>query len=82
MVREKSIPYENLLEELIELIQDDAEALNCKKEIDSAFDILQRGTSAHRQVKTYQQALTSGSSEAEALCQVVDMLITETTAGI
>ena len=76
------VPYRDLLEELIGLVQVDAEALDCWDELKGARDILTRGTSAHRQVATYQAACSAGADPKEALCQVVDQLIEETVAGL
>jgi carboxylate-amine ligase len=80
--RGEIVPYKNLLEELIELVSIDARELGCEKEVHGAFDILRRGTSAHRQVETYQQAIAAGADEQEALRQVVDRLIEDTRQGI
>ena len=44
--------------------------------------ILERGTSAHKQVAVWQEAHQAGKDEAEALRDVVDMLIEETTHGL
>jgi len=51
-------------------------------EVEHAREVLANGTSAHRQVKTYQQALSQGASEEEALKAVVDMLIEDTMHGL
>jgi carboxylate-amine ligase len=72
------IPYAGLLDELIELLRDDAEALGCLPELLSARNILQEGTSAHRQLAIYDGAKASGASHEEALVLVVDGLIEET----
>lgn len=72
------VPYADLLEELFQLIAEDAEALNCQAELAGCRTILVRGTSAHRQVAIYQQALASGRSEADALREVAEFLIEET----
>lgn len=76
------VDYPDLLEEIIELVQEDAERLDCVAEIANARDILKRGTSAHRQVAVYEAAKTAGASEAEALNAVVDWLIEETVQGV
>ena len=76
------VPYPALLEELIELVSEDADILGCLDEVQSARNILERGTSAHRQVETYQRAKADGATETEALRAVVDMLVDETMAGI
>ncbi|MFT5111533.1 MAG: carboxylate-amine ligase [Parasphingorhabdus sp.] len=72
------IPFAELLEELIELIREDAQHFDCVSEIEHAREILRRGTSAHKQIEVWQQARNSGKADAEALRDVVDMLIEET----
>ena len=67
-----------LLEEINDLIREDAEALGCVKEIAHLKTIMETGTSAHRQLSTYGVALSRGASQTEALTEVVDMLIAET----
>ncbi|MEA2779967.1 MAG: glutamate---cysteine ligase / carboxylate-amine ligase [Rhodospirillaceae bacterium] len=76
------VPYADLLEELLHLVDEDAEALDCRAEVASARDILKRGTSAHRQRAAYHAALANGAGKDEALKAVVDMLIAETTQGL
>jgi glutamate---cysteine ligase / carboxylate-amine ligase len=75
--RGEIVPHAENLGEMIELIREDAEALGCTAEVEHAWTILERGTSAHRQVATYERALAAGASQQEALCAVVDMLIEE-----
>ena len=76
------VAYPTLLEELVELVREDAETLGCLDEVLAARDILERGTSAHWQVSTYESARAGGATETEALRAVVDMLIDETMVGI
>jgi carboxylate-amine ligase len=76
------VPYADLLEELIELVAPDARRLGCVKEIRRARDILKRGTSAHRQIAIYDEAIGAGASEQEALKAVADWLIEETVRDI
>jgi len=76
------VPFEDLLEEILELIADDAEALGCKTEVGHIRDILSRGTSAHRQLKVHDLAMAAGKSSDEALVAVVDTLIEDTTEGL
>jgi len=75
------VPHSENLGELIELIRDDADALGCTAEVEHAWTILERGTSAHRQVATYERALGAGASQREALEAVVDMLVEESRVG-
>ena len=72
------VPYADLLEELIELVREDSSFFGCQPEIEHARRILARGTSAHRQLAHYREALEAGATPLEALQGVVDWLIEET----
>ena len=74
--------YAGLLEEIIELTREDAEELDCVEEILHARTILDRGTSAHRQLAVYDSALAAGGDKDAAFKAVVDFLIEETVAGL
>jgi carboxylate-amine ligase len=74
------VPFKDLLEEIIALTAEDADALGCASEVAAARNIIASGTSADRQTAAYQLALDAGASPREALCQVVDLLIAETLA--
>ncbi len=76
------VPYPDLLEEIVEIVREDAEALGCVDEVEHARDIVARGTSAQRQLAIYRSALEAGADAAEALRAVVDWLIEETVAGV
>jgi carboxylate-amine ligase len=78
----KLVPYAELLEELLAMVAEDAAALGCEAEIAHTRNILAQGTSAHRQLAAYYQALAEGADEAGALCRVVDRLILETKEGL
>lgn len=78
----KIVPYRELLEEMIELTAEDARELDCVEEIAHARRILSEGTSAHRQLKVYYQAMEAGADKNEALNAVVDLLISETVADL
>ncbi len=80
--RGEIVPYPVLLEEILVLIREDAQFFGCVAEVEHARAILERGTSAHWQVKTYQDALADGASKDEALMAVVDMLVRETMYGL
>jgi carboxylate-amine ligase len=71
-------PFAELLEELIEFVRVDAEALDCVAEVEGLREITGRGTSSHRQLAVYDQALQAGVGEAAALRAVVDWLVAET----
>jgi carboxylate-amine ligase len=76
------VPYRDLLEEILVLIREDAQHFDCVAEVEHARTIVDRGTSAHWQLKTYQQAIAGGASEDDALKAVVDMLVEETLYGL
>ena len=76
------VPFADLLDEMLDLIAEDAEALGCVDEIAHVRTILQRGTSAHRQLKAYEMAQAAGASNEEALKNVVDTLISDTAEGL
>ena len=80
--RGEVVPFQELLLEILNMTAEDSEALGCEKEIAAVNDILSRGTSAHRQLKTYELATASGASDEEALKAVVDTLISDTAEGI
>jgi carboxylate-amine ligase len=75
-------PFEVLLEEIIELVRDEAMRLGCLPEVLRAREILGRGTSADRQLAVYEEVRAAGADESEATRAVVDWLIEETMIGI
>lgn len=76
----KAAPLSDLVEELIEMIGDDAEALGCKRELLGLRRIASDGNSAVRQRGVHAAAIERGEEPAEALRAVVDGLIDEFTA--
>ena len=74
------VPVDQAVEQIIELILPDAEALDCVTEVEHLRTICARGTSADRQLVTYHAALDNGASDDEALAAVVQMLIADTLA--
>jgi carboxylate-amine ligase len=82
LARGELLPFSGLLDELIELVSPDARALGCLADVEHARTILQRGTSAHRQVAVYERARSRGATEREALQSVVEWLCEETARGL
>ncbi|MCE3286065.1 MAG: carboxylate-amine ligase [Steroidobacteraceae bacterium] len=76
--RQRIVPFAELIEEIVELVKEDATELGCLDDVQRVRDIPTRGTSAHRQVHVYEQALGAGASPQEALEAVVDWLVAET----
>lgn len=75
-----TIPYADLIDEILDLIQEDAAFFNCEREVLHARNIVTRGTSAHRQLETYREAINHGADREHAFHAVVDQLIEETKA--
>lgn len=82
LAKGRVVPFEDLLEELLSLTAGDAAALGCTGELMSVRGIMERGTSAHRQLAVYQRALADGANEDDALQAVVDLLIADTAADL
>ncbi|MEM0923217.1 MAG: carboxylate-amine ligase [Pseudomonadota bacterium] len=72
--------YADLLDEMLELIAEDADAMDSTAEVEAARRIVREGTSADRQRAAMQAALAAGATREEALISVVDHLIAEFTA--
>jgi carboxylate-amine ligase len=75
-------PMKELVEELIEQVREDAEALGCLAEVERCRAIVAEGTSADRQLKAYHGALREGASPEEAQRAVVDWLLEATLEGV
>lgn len=80
--RGQMVSSAELMDELIEIISEDAEALGCLAEVQRAREIVKGGTSAEAQREAYQTAIDSGASHKEALGKVVDFLVRETASGL
>jgi carboxylate-amine ligase len=76
------VAFRDLVEELLVLLREDAEALGCLAEIEHARAIVAGGTSADRQVACFERLTAEGASREEALKGLVDHLIGETVAVI
>jgi len=79
--RGESVPFAELLDELLELTREDAEYFGCLAAVEHTRAIATEGTSADRQMRVYQEAVDAGASDQEALEKVVDHLIAETMEG-
>jgi carboxylate-amine ligase len=73
--KQAELPARDLIRELVGwFIQDVVDELESRKEVEYAFRILEEGTSANRQLATFQR---TGDLKA-----VVDQLIQETEEGV
>ncbi|MFN0263011.1 carboxylate-amine ligase [Tepidamorphus sp. 3E244] len=76
--RGEQVNYSELLEEILELVREDAEHFNCLGTLEHARLIASKGTSADRQIAVYEDARKQGANDEDALKAVVDHLIAET----
>jgi carboxylate-amine ligase len=76
--RGELVPFRDLVEELLVLVREDAEALGCWPQVEYARAIVAAGTSADRQVACFKRLLAQGAAPDEALRELVDHLIRET----
>ena len=80
--RGEQLAFSGLIEEMIGMLQEEASALGCVKEVQHARTILDRGTSACNQLEVYAQSRGQGADEQEAMNAVVDWLVAETKADL
>ncbi len=77
----EEVPMRFLVQELLEFIDDVVDELGTRQDVEYVNTILDKGTSADRQLLTYRKALGEGATSQEALTAVVDQLIEETARG-
>ena len=80
--RKSLIPFAQAVDEIIELVEGDAQVLDCLAEVASARDIVANGTSSDKQRRVFQAAQNGGASRHEALQAVVASLISDFKADI
>jgi carboxylate-amine ligase len=80
--RGELVPFADLVEEVIEMLAQDAVEFDVIEQLRHMRTIVREGTSAHRQLAKYRAALDDGAAEKEALETVVDHLILDTMHGI
>ena len=80
--RSELVPMDQLMDELIDLLREQAVVLGSLQQVERVKDIVVGGTSADRQRGVFENALADGADKAEALREVVDHLIVETVEGL
>lgn len=75
-------PMKELVDEIIDQVREDAEALGCLAEVERCRAIVADGTSADRQIAVYHETLRQGASPEEAYRAVVDWLVATTVEGL
>ena len=76
------VPYANLLEEILALVREDADALGCASELARTRAIAANGTSADRQLAVYRRLIDANTTPEAAIRAVVDHLVAETVADL
>jgi carboxylate-amine ligase len=79
--RQAEIPMRRLTQEILDFVDDVVDDLGSRAELGVINTILERGSSADRQLRVYDQALAQGAETREAMYAVVDHLIEETAVG-
>jgi carboxylate-amine ligase len=80
--RGELVPFADLVEEVIEMLAQDAAEFDVVAQLRHMRAIARDGTSAHRQLSVYRAALEGGVGERQALEAVVDHLIEDTMFGL
>ncbi len=75
-------PMSRLVDELLDLVKEDAMALGSLAEVARARHIVEEGTSADHQLRIYRQAREAGAEELEARREVARWLVRETLSGL
>ncbi len=76
------LPFGTLIEELISLVAEDAERMDCTAEVEALRGLLARGTAADEQRAVFERATNDGASREDALKAVVRHLIEEFHADL
>ncbi|SNR85944.1 carboxylate-amine ligase [Puniceibacterium sediminis] len=75
--RGEIVPWPELVEELVTLVEEDADVLGCQDEVQRMRDIVRGGTSAARQRAVHEAAQAGGAGNEERMRAVVAHLIEE-----
>jgi carboxylate-amine ligase len=76
--KEAEITFTDAIEQLLGFVDDVVDELCSRQAVEYARTIIRNGSSADRQIRTYQQAISEGAEAHEALIAVVDELVRET----
>ncbi len=79
--RGRPVPFADLVEEIVELVGEAADALGCRAEVERARAIVSGGTSADAQLDVFRAARTAGADDRQAQCRVVDWVVETTLEG-
>lgn len=74
LASQRLVSVKEMLENTIDALREDIEALRCADSIQRAWDILATGSSAHHQLRVYREQRQSGLAREAALHKVVEWL--------
>ena len=80
--RSEVVEFSDLVDEMIELVAQDAEALACTAEVQAMRNILTAGNSATRQRRVYSDSREGGHDHDDAMKAVTQSLIDEYSADL
>jgi carboxylate-amine ligase len=72
------VPFDELMDELLDLLAEDADHFGCSAEVARARDIVRDGTSADRQLARFEEVKELGGTDEAALLAITDDIIEET----
>lgn len=78
---EQSVPFPDLMVELLELVDDVVDDLDSREDVEHAQQIIRSGTSADKQLRVYHEHGGENNHD-EAMRAVVDHLVAETKRGV
>ncbi len=76
------LPFADLMDEVVDLLAEDAQAMGCEAEIARVTEIAANGSSADRQRRVYDGTISAGGDRMAALHAVVDSLSDEFAEGL
>ena len=80
--KREAVPMRFLAHELLEIVDDVLDELGSREAVEYVRTIVDKGTSADRQLEVYQKCKSAGADDDEALKAVVDHLRAETIRGV
>ncbi|MEB8328329.1 carboxylate-amine ligase [Flavobacteriaceae bacterium KMM 6897] len=72
--KEEEVPFEVLIQELLEFIDDVVDELGCRKEVNFVYQMLEQGSGADRQLKVFK--------DTNDLKEVIKYVVEQTSKGI
>ncbi len=78
LTQHRRVPFRDVYENLVEMLQPDIDHYGCAAAIDHGRKIIERGTSARQQIRIYEETLAKTQDKEAAFREVVAWLVAET----